>query len=359
MTLHKSPIPSEKVWLSIAIPTFNRSRSVAATLDAIASQLRAETELSIDIVVSDNCSSDGTGECVTEWINAHPNIRIRYFRNEKNIGFDGNCNLAVQRAAGTFVWLMSDDDFLESGAISRVYSLLRKNDGVSFAFVNYAIVGSDGEEQSRCATSAVMKVAGGDLMLATRFAFSLVSSCVFRRDRWLAGTPDRYLGSGWIHLFMTRDLLVSSDGLLIGEKLIRMNGVGLIESRKQARAQHFRIEAYISAHLKFVEFVYSLRKVGYPMRVVRKAIDIAWKVNLRQIVYYKSTAETYHVPELIHIFRTMASYFRCKATFWVIHVPVLFMPNVVVARLYFRLRPLYKKAKHHLQHTLVGGPRFP
>lgn len=342
-------LKNNPILLSITIPTFNRSNSLINTLDSIAHQIGSIDPSLIEIVVSDNCSPDRTEECVNAWIGEHPDIPIRYFRNDENIGFDANCDVAIQRANAIFAWLMSDDDFLEVGAIPRVYSLLEENRDVVFAFVNYTIFGKDGPEDSACVLTNIARVPGGELIVRTRSAFALVSSCVFRRNLWLSADASRHFGTNWIHLLMARDLLLSGESLIIGEKLIRMNGISLVESRKLGRSLHFPVEFFISAHLKFIEYSFSLKNVGYPDNIVKAAIRVAWDWNLRQIVYYKATDDKYLINEIVYIYKEMAGRFGKNILFWVIHVPVLFSPNWLIARTYFSFRPLYKKLKRFIR----------
>lgn len=335
----------QSILLTIAIPSYNRSGALINALEALASQLGPISPGLVEVIVSDNCSSDETPERVRAWMDMHPTVPIGYFRNERNIGFDANCDALVQCARGQFVWLMADDDFLVSGAIARVYSLLEENKDIVFAYVNYSICGKNWVEDSPCLVTSIARGSGGDLIAKTRLAFSFVSSCVFKKDLWLSENASRYFGTGWIHLFMARDILLRGESLLIGERLLRMNGMDIVESRKEKKTEPGAIEFYMSQHLKFVDFALSLKDAGYSVDVVRQALNVSWANNLRQIVFYKMTAEQYAIEEIVLVLKRMARYFGGKWVFWGIHVPVLFLPNVLVSGLYRSLKPLYAKLK--------------
>jgi glycosyltransferase involved in cell wall biosynthesis len=90
------------VLLSICIPTYNRSRTLAETLSELISFKNTE----IEIIVSDNSSPDETQEVVMSFKDS----RIRYFRNEKNIGVVKNIIKSLEIANGKYLLLISDED---------------------------------------------------------------------------------------------------------------------------------------------------------------------------------------------------------------------------------------------------------
>ncbi len=103
---HKPPL------VTIAIPTFNRADTyLAPALESALSQ----TYANIEIIVSDNCSTDHT-ESVVKGFN---DKRIRYVRQEKNIGGVNNSNYCLEQAKGVYFTQLHDDnlmdpDFIES-----------------------------------------------------------------------------------------------------------------------------------------------------------------------------------------------------------------------------------------------------
>lgn len=340
-------MPSKsRMLLSICIPTYNRCVNLDHTLSSLVSQVDGNMRSKVEIIVADNFSTDDTQSVAQKYFD-YP--FFRYSKNSTNIGFDRNCDVAIRLATGVFVWLMSDDDFLEPTAVSIIYSLLDNNKDVVFAFVNYSVVEGGRVQSSACNITDIVRVPGAELVPRTRFAFSFVSSCIFRRECWLSLDPSHYFGTGWIHLFMARDILVRGESLIVGQRLIRMNGLDLLASRREKRTEMYPIEFYIDAHLKFLGFVSSLEGAGYPDEVVKQAMRISWINNFRQILYYKATADRYLINELTYIAKQMSIHFGDRAAFWVVHVPILFLPNSWVSRAYFGLRPIYKNLKRLVQ----------
>jgi len=124
--------------LTIAIPTYNRAKYLDLCLSQIAKQVPPGDER-IEIVVSDNLSTDNTEEIVAKYIRrGHP---IRYIKNQKNIGGDPNIIQAYNLATTKYVLVFGDDDVFLDGSIQRMVDLIERDDfGVvflrSFGFEN-------------------------------------------------------------------------------------------------------------------------------------------------------------------------------------------------------------------------------
>jgi glycosyltransferase involved in cell wall biosynthesis len=92
--------------VTIGIPTFNRATSLRRALQTALDQ----TYPVIEVLVSDNASTDGTGDLVTELARSHD--RLRYLRQAENVGAVANFWTLVDAARGEyFVWLADDDWF--------------------------------------------------------------------------------------------------------------------------------------------------------------------------------------------------------------------------------------------------------
>jgi len=108
--------------VTIAIPTYNRANGYLR--NAIECALK-QTYQNIEVVVSDNCSSDNTGEIVKGY--ADP--RIRYFRQEANIGANNNFNYCLDKAHGSYFLLFHDDDLIDSDFVETcIKSLVNRAD---------------------------------------------------------------------------------------------------------------------------------------------------------------------------------------------------------------------------------------
>jgi len=90
-------------------------------------------EESIQVCVSDNCSSDDTENIVRR---AQEKITIKYQKNSSNLGIPRNFLKVVEMAEGEFVWMIGDDDLLLPCAIKELLNIIDENKGVDFFYIN-------------------------------------------------------------------------------------------------------------------------------------------------------------------------------------------------------------------------------
>ncbi len=90
--------------ICIGMPVYNGERYIRQALDS----LLAQDYENFELVVSDNASTDSTGEICLEY--AARDKRIRYFRNERNMGAAWNFNRVFELSSGEyFMWACHDD----------------------------------------------------------------------------------------------------------------------------------------------------------------------------------------------------------------------------------------------------------
>lgn len=108
--------------ISIGVPTFNRADSYLPL--ALGSALNQDYP-NVEIIVSDNASTDGTEEFMRSQVDS----RIRYFRHGESIGGANNFNFCVEQATGAYFLLLHDDDMIDPDFVSAcVHALQERND---------------------------------------------------------------------------------------------------------------------------------------------------------------------------------------------------------------------------------------
>ena len=105
--------------LSIIVPTLNRARTLKETLRTIAAQNFADLE----IIVSDNYSSDDTQKVVSEAGLA----KLRYINPGRRLSMSTHYEFAVGHATGRYVALLGDDDGIVKDGLARTAELLEAN----------------------------------------------------------------------------------------------------------------------------------------------------------------------------------------------------------------------------------------
>lgn len=90
--------------VSIGVPIFNAENSLCAALDSLLDQTFSDFEL----VISDNASSDQTEALCRAY--REKDSRIRYFRQDVNLGAEANFLFVLERSVGKyFMWAAADD----------------------------------------------------------------------------------------------------------------------------------------------------------------------------------------------------------------------------------------------------------
>lgn len=107
--------------VSIGMPTYNGARRIGKAFESILKQGYPN----IEVVVSDNCSTDDTRE-VCEKVSLE-NPFIRYLRHPKNVGILSNFETVLKEAKGKYFMWLSDDDTVEPGAIAKCVEFLEEN----------------------------------------------------------------------------------------------------------------------------------------------------------------------------------------------------------------------------------------
>jgi abequosyltransferase len=105
--------------ISICIPTFNRASELSRLILSLEKALvENKSNVRIEIIISDNASTDSTNSVVADAQVRHKNII--YSKNEKNEGYAYNINKCVNLAAGDYCWLMGSDDEVISDSINII-----------------------------------------------------------------------------------------------------------------------------------------------------------------------------------------------------------------------------------------------
>jgi glycosyltransferase involved in cell wall biosynthesis len=111
--------PSHRPQVTIALPVYNGAESVASAVESVLAQTHADLEL----VISDNASTDGTEEICRHF--ARADKRVVYQRHARNVGVIKNFRSAAEVATGRYVRWLGDDDAIEPDYVSqtlRVFS---------------------------------------------------------------------------------------------------------------------------------------------------------------------------------------------------------------------------------------------
>jgi glycosyltransferase involved in cell wall biosynthesis len=123
--------------VTIAIPTYNRADNY---LKQSLSSVLVQTYRNIEIIVSDNCSTDNTESVVKNYKDS----RIRYFRQKENIGPYKNFNFCLEQAKGEYFLIMSDDDLIDDDFVDVCMRAINSKNNIGIIRTGARVIDSQG-----------------------------------------------------------------------------------------------------------------------------------------------------------------------------------------------------------------------
>lgn len=129
---------SQQPTVSIGLPVFNGERYLCGAIE----DFLAGTYKDFELIVSDNASTDETEAIVRDFVTRDE--RIRYVRNETNIGALPNSNRTIELARGKYFCLAAHDDRHAPSFLERLVAELDENDSISLAYSRCVLIGEDG-----------------------------------------------------------------------------------------------------------------------------------------------------------------------------------------------------------------------
>lgn len=217
---------SAQPMVSICVPTHNRRKLLGL---ALASILKQDFER-FEVLVGDDASTDGTEDMVRQFSDP----RIKYIRNERNLGQVGTQNKLVNLAQGKYVIFAHDDNVLLPTMIRKCVDVLERNPDVVFSVPLSRLIDANGNvihEPDRVGDKDNYVIDGEKMVfqflpdftpevdaLHSKKIETSFPSAVFRKDKIIeAGMFDE-------EVLIACDLLLQSKLCLVG-KVVLINEV--------------------------------------------------------------------------------------------------------------------------------------
>lgn len=128
--------------ISVGLPVYNGEKYVEQALDSILTQ----THRDLEIIVSDNASTDRTEEICRRYAAADP--RIRYIRQPVNRGAAFNHNFVLAQASGPYFRMFGADDWMAPTCLERCLEVLQTRPDIMLAWTETVMVDADGTAMS-------------------------------------------------------------------------------------------------------------------------------------------------------------------------------------------------------------------
>lgn len=118
--------------VSVPVVTYNSAKTVIETLDSI----KAQTYPNIELIISDDCSTDNTVTLCREWVEQNKSrfVRTEIIAVNQNTGVAGNCNRAEVACTGEWEKGIAGDDIMLPNCIQDCMNYVREHPDVIYVF---------------------------------------------------------------------------------------------------------------------------------------------------------------------------------------------------------------------------------
>jgi glycosyltransferase involved in cell wall biosynthesis len=238
-----SPRQDAALAVSVLVVTYNHARFVRQALDsAIAQRLPQPFE----ILVSEDCSTDGTREIVQEYAERHPHL-VRLLLSERNLHSNEVVARGVRAARGRYVAVLDGDDYWTSDdKLAAQVAFLDVRPDVTICFHNVQVVDEHSQTTGRLWNAPGQPEVSG-LHELLRGNFIATSSVVYRRAA-VSEIPAWYVGffpvTDWpLHVLYAREGRIGYLDRTLGA--YRLHSGGLFSSlgereKLEANADFYR-----------------------------------------------------------------------------------------------------------------------
>src|SRR5262245_60354195 len=104
--------------ITIGLPVYNREKYLRTALDSLLNQTFGDFEL----VICDNASTDDTPTIAQEY--AARDKRVRFFRNDANVGANRNFNRVFHLSRGKYLKWSTSDDYWAPQTLAQLFPII-------------------------------------------------------------------------------------------------------------------------------------------------------------------------------------------------------------------------------------------
>ena len=122
--MKKNAKTNEIPMVSVSLICYNQKDYISKAIDSV---LMQKTTFPYEIVLADDCSTDGTADICAEYAQKYPDI-IKYLPRKKNVGCVRNYLENYKRCTGKYVsYLEGDDFFIDPYKLQKQFDFLENN----------------------------------------------------------------------------------------------------------------------------------------------------------------------------------------------------------------------------------------
>lgn len=259
-----------KPTFSVCIPAYNRAHLLPALLDSILDQDFDAFEL----VINEDASPQRADiRAVAEQYSAQHPGRIRYFENEKNLGYDANLRSLVERAQGEYCLFMGNDDLMCAGALNTIAEAVKRHPNVGVVVRSYASF--DGTPDNINQTFRYFPEerffpAGGDTIGTVYRRSVVIPGMVIHRDAAQRFATSEFDGSLLYQIYLVANILVEMNAVFLPQIIVLYRNGGVPD--------------FGNAEVERGKFVPADRTIASSLQFMRGMLDIAASVERKRNV---------------------------------------------------------------------------
>jgi abequosyltransferase len=210
-------VNQSSIKISVCIPAYNR----VAVLPELLESVLAQDFSAYEIVINEDGSPERRQirEVVERYSARYPD-RIRYFENEKNLGYDANLRSLVQRASGEYCLFMGNDDLMCPGALKAIADTISRYPKVGVFLRSFAAFdGTPGNivQTFRYFDREIFFPAGAGSISTFYKRSVVIPGVTLHRAAALQYATDKFDGTLLYQIYLVANILVEWNGVFSPE----------------------------------------------------------------------------------------------------------------------------------------------
>ena len=170
---------NENPLVSVVMTSYNRAHFICSAIDSILSQ---DCSFPIEIIIGDDCSTDGSRALLDGYKEKYPDVFVLNYQNE-NQGFGSNWAMTCKMARGKYIAFLDDDDYwCDNHRLQDMVDFFETHNKCGLVYTNYWVLNvSTGKKTISKDTYAMNEEEKLRHMLSKGFPI-LFSSCMVRKS---------------------------------------------------------------------------------------------------------------------------------------------------------------------------------
>lgn len=215
--------------ITVCIPAYNRANVLPALLDSVLKQDFDDFE----VVINEDASPERPAirKVVEQFASEYPG-RIRYFENERNLGYDANLRSLVDRSQGEYCLFMGNDDLMCAGALQAVADAVKRHPDVGVVVRSYASFDGIPEninQTFRYFPDERFFPAGSDTISTVYRRSVVIPGMVIHRDAAQRFATAEFDGTLLYQVYLVANILVDMNAVFLPQIIVLYRNGGVPE----------------------------------------------------------------------------------------------------------------------------------